>query len=193
MINPRIGIAKSAGPPPVNGDGTFDVVFTFMLENLGGMDLSNVQATDDLSATFPPPATFIVAAAPAATGTLSANSAFDGSSNAGLLNPGTSTLAAGASETISFTARFNPGGLPGPFYNTATASGEYSPGMAVADYSDNGDDPDPDGDGEANGAYEDDPTPILMSQAIPTLGEYGAALLFLLLFAVAMSKILPRK
>ena len=82
VINPRIGIAKSAGPPTVNGDGTFDVVFTFTLENLGGMDLSNVQATDDLSANFPPPATFTVAVAPTATGTLTANGAFDGSANA---------------------------------------------------------------------------------------------------------------
>ena len=115
VINPKIGIAKSAGPPAVNGDGTFDVVFTFTLENLGGMDLSNVRVTDDLSATFPPPATFTVAVAPTATGTLAANGAFDGSANAGLLNAAASTLGANASYTISFTVRFNPGGLPGPF------------------------------------------------------------------------------
>jgi len=45
-------------------------------ENLGTVHLSNVQVTDNLTATFPAPVTFAIQAGPAATGTLTANGAF---------------------------------------------------------------------------------------------------------------------
>ena len=45
---PVIGLAKDAGTTVDNGDGTFDVTLTFTIENLGDVEIRNVQITDDL-------------------------------------------------------------------------------------------------------------------------------------------------
>ena len=119
--DPVIGIAKSASPPIDNGDGTFDTTITLLVENLGSVPLSNVQVTDDLTATFPAPATFSIQSGPTATGTLVANGGYDGSADVNLLISGSSSLAVGSTSVITFTVRFDPNGLAGPFFNTAAA------------------------------------------------------------------------
>ena len=50
---PSIGVAKdvTAGPTS-NGDGSFDVTYTVLVENTGDVVLSGVQVTDDVAATF---------------------------------------------------------------------------------------------------------------------------------------------
>ena len=54
------------------------------------------------------------------------------------------------------------------------------------DFSDNGTDPDPDGDGDPNEAGENDPTPIDVAPAIPTLPTVAFGLLATLLIASAL-------
>ncbi len=157
---PIIGIAKQAGTVTDVGGGLYDVPLTFTVENLGNVALTNVQVTDNLAATFPGPATFSIQAGPNATGTLTANAGFNGIGDTDLLNSGSSSLAVGATETITVTVRFNPNGLTGPFNNTAVATGESPLGATPTDTSDNGTDPDPDGDGNPDETGENDPTPI---------------------------------
>ena len=114
--NPVLGVAKSAAATVDNGDGTFDSAITVTVENLGNVDLSSLQVTDDLTATFPAPASYVIQVAPA-SGTLTPNAAFDGNLDQNLL-AGTDGLAVGATATITFTVRFDPNGASGPFNNT---------------------------------------------------------------------------
>ncbi|NIQ18622.1 MAG: hypothetical protein GTN95_00120, partial [Gammaproteobacteria bacterium] len=118
------------------------------------------------------PATFSIQVAPA-SGTLTVNAGFDGNADPNLL-AGTDTLAVGDTATITFTVRFDPNGLTGPFNNVANASGESEPATATADASDDGVDPDPDGDGDPTEAGENDPTPIAFVEN-PVLGVAKSA------------------
>ncbi|MFN0070036.1 MAG: beta strand repeat-containing protein [Chloroflexota bacterium] len=168
---PSIGLAKSAGAPINNNDGTFTVPFTFSVENLGDVALTNVQVTDDLASAFSGATGFnIVGGTMAATGTLTVSSGFTGTTpNTNLLNSANSSLTVGATHTITFSVRVTPGSNLGPFSNTATASG-VSPDLAsVTDTSDNGTNPDPDGDNNANEPGENDPTPISFTES-PAIG-----------------------
>ncbi len=150
--NPVLGLAKEAGSSAdaVGFPGEFTTTLTFTLENLGDVELRNVQATDDLVTTFANPATFVVTSI-SATG-VTANSSFNGNSDQDLL-AGTDTLVVGDTATVTVNVRFDPNGATGPFNNSAigsaTSPGSSTPGN-VTDTSNNGTDPDPDGDGLAN-------------------------------------------
>jgi len=165
IVVPAVGVAKQAGAVTDNGDGTFTVPLTFTVENLSPASagaagaLSNVQVVDDLAATFPAPATFTVGPV-SATGTLAANPAFDGSSDTNLLDAASSTLAAGATATITVDVTFNPHGLAGPFNNQAVASADDAAGDPVTDTSNNGTDPDPNDNGNPDDPGENETTPI---------------------------------
>lgn len=159
---PILGVAKQVASVIDAGSGRFDVALAFVVENLGNVTLSDIQVVDDLTATFPAPVTFSVQAGPVAGGTLTANAGFDGSGDPDLLVAGSSSLPAGASETIALTVRIDPGLATGPFSNTAFSSGSSPTGAAVSDTSDDGVDPDPDGDGNPDEPGENDPTPIVL-------------------------------
>jgi hypothetical protein len=160
--NPVIAVAKQVTSVTAAGGGQFDVAFSFLVENLGNVALTNVQVADDLTATFPAPVTFTIQAGPAAGGTLTANAGFDGSGDPNLLNVAASSLAVGASAAVTVTVRITPNGAPGPFSNTATAAGQSPAGANPTDVSDDGTDPDPDGDGDGGEPGENDPTPIVL-------------------------------
>lgn len=119
-----LGVTKTAGMVSDIGGGQFQTTYTVEVENLGTANLENVSVTDDLSAAFPAPATFSVSSGPTASGTLAANGSYDGSVDTDLVVPGSSTLAAGASSTITYTVQFDPNGLAGPFTNTADGSAD---------------------------------------------------------------------
>jgi uncharacterized repeat protein (TIGR01451 family) len=157
--NPVIGLAKAAGTTVDNGDGTFDTTLTFTVENLGDVEIRNVQITDDLTATFPAPVTFSISTAPA-SGTLTPNAAFDGDTDQNLLD-GTDTLAVGATETVTVTVTFDPNGETGPFNNSAVVTGESPSGDPVTDDSHDGSDPDGDGDDDPTNDGDDTPITIV--------------------------------
>ncbi len=157
---PVIGVAKQVTGMTDLGGGLWDVSLVFAVENLGSAALTDVQVTDDLASTFPAPVTFSIQAGPVASGTLTANGGFNGSGDINLLNAAASTLATGASDSVSLTVRFNLNGATGPFSNIAQATADSSAGT-TSDTSDNGADPDTDRDGEPDEPGENDPTPIV--------------------------------
>jgi uncharacterized repeat protein (TIGR01451 family) len=163
--NPVIGLAKAAGTTVDNGDGTFDTTLTFTVENLGDVEIRNVQITDDLTATFPAPVTFSISTAPA-SGTLTPNAAFDGDTDQNLLD-GTDTLAVGATETVTVTVTFDPNGETGPFNNTAIVTAESPATTPLTDDSDDGSNPDGDSDGDPTNDGDDTPITIIEN---PVLG-----------------------
>ena len=159
--HPAIGVAKRVHHVTDNGDGTYTVVYTLRVENLGDVTLSDVQVTDDLSQTF---AGITVNSAAPTSSDFTVNSGYDGSTDISLL-AGTDVLNVGASGVITLTAMVTPGTNRGPFHNQAVATGKTPQGTTVQDTSDNHVDPDSSGNGDAGDPGEDDPTPVSFDPA----------------------------
>ena len=143
---PVIGIAKQVGTPINNGNGTFTLPYTFRLTNLGGLNLINVQATEDLSSVYTP-AGFTIAGPPTGTG-ITASPSFTGTgANVNLLAAG-QTLAIGATATVTLNVIVTPNGNFGPYTNTARTTATDANGNPTSDDSNDGANADPDGDGD---------------------------------------------
>jgi uncharacterized repeat protein (TIGR01451 family) len=193
----RIGAAKQAGTVTDNNNGTFTVPFTITVENLGNVDLYDVQVTDNLSTEFGTYQTTVGAVDRAGEYTVSAvtvtdttpgtalaaNAGFTGSgTNTGLLSVSSSAaLEVGRTVTVSFSLTFYPNFATSPFTNTAVASGDRpdsggdgdgtSDGNPAngnsSDTSTSGNDPDPGNDGDPG--PDSTPTPVPVTQT-PRIG-----------------------
>ena len=149
---PILGVAKQAGTPVQNADGTYTIPYTLRVRNFAPanssqFDLLSLQLTDNLAQTF------ASATLNSVTGiqspTLSVNTGFNGGTNRNLLL-GTDTLPSGTTATITFNVNITPGtganGF-GPFNNTTTANAASRGGSPVSDDSTDGANADPDNDG----------------------------------------------
>jgi uncharacterized repeat protein (TIGR01451 family) len=159
-----LGLAKQIGTVTDNGDGTFTIPFTIVVQNFGPTTITNVQVADNLfgdaSSTFNGVSSVTVTTPPTVTGGLTAaNPTFNGSTDRNLLS-GTQALNAGALATINFSVRVNPGNNTGPYRNLASGSATNVSGAQVIGSSIPGTNPDPDGDG--NPGNNTDPTPIVL-------------------------------
>lgn len=164
-----IGAAKSITSIVPQPNGSYNISYVVVVKNYGTGALSNVQATDNLSITFPNPVTFTIVTAPVASGTLTANAGYNGNGNINLLTSASSTLAAGAQETITFTVNVSAQGAGGTFYNTALVAGtDANGGIAVADSSDWGTNPDSNLNGIPTEQGENTPTPTILSTNLVT-------------------------
>jgi uncharacterized repeat protein (TIGR01451 family) len=143
--NPIIGVAKAAIAVADLGNGNFQLTYNIVIENLGNVDLTNVQVTENLTNTFGS-TPFTINRVSSPTGNLTPNNNFDGVNTTNLL-AGTDTLAIGESKTIELVVTITPGNNPGPYDNQAVATGQ-SPAGPTTDTSTDGLDPDPDGDGD---------------------------------------------
>ncbi len=164
--NPKIGLAKRvAGAVTNNGNNTYTFTYEIKVTNAGDVPLNSLQLADDLTATFPSPATFSVNSLSVfqqpASSILVANSGYNGSTNNNLLN-GTGNLATGETALLRLTLTVNPGLLGGPFFNAVTGYGLSPAYRYVVDNSQDGSDIDPDGDG--NPTNNNDPTPVIFFQ-----------------------------
>ncbi len=164
---PVLGVAKAAGEPQENGDGSFNIPYTVTVQNLGNITLSQVQVVENLSSTFAAPATFSIQGTPISSiPNLTINPTFDGKTNTNLLTPATSTLPFGGLATISFTVKLIPNGNLGPYNNNAVGSGSTPANTTVTDNSVDGTNTDPDGNGNPN---EESPTVVRLEEK-PSLG-----------------------
>ncbi|MEY3367676.1 MAG: hypothetical protein RI973_831, partial [Bacteroidota bacterium] len=160
--NPEIGVSKDVvGAIIDNGDGTYDITYQIYVVNTGDVRLTDVQIVEDLSTTFPSPATFTVGlptitVQPANT-TLTVNASYNGTSNSGML-AGADTLLVGENATLQLVVTVDPNGVGGPYLNSTIATGTSPAGQDLLDYSQDGIDPDPD----ASGGPSDNsiPTPV---------------------------------
>lgn len=190
---PVVGVGKALSGLVDNGDGTFTATFELRVENLGNVDLTDIQVVDNLAATFPLPATVVGVSALAAgmvsgVGTMSANLAFNGVGDTNLLVAATSRLTVGAVGHISFAVTFDPNAVAGSYSNQAVVSALSPADVPISDPSNNGLDPDPSGDGNPN---ENNPTPITVTggpviNEVPVAGYPGLILLALLLSAAGL-------
>jgi uncharacterized repeat protein (TIGR01451 family) len=160
---PAIGMAKTlVAEPTNNSDGTYTLSYQLKVENIGDISLNNVQITENLRATFPAPAIFVIDSVTATT--LSINSAFDGEIDTNVF-AANQQLAVGASDTVTLQLTLTPGANLGPYNNTAVASGESPSGATVGDDSDNG----PNTSGDNGEGTDNDATPVTFTEA-PAIG-----------------------
>ena len=166
-----IGLAKRlVGTPANNGDGTYNVTYEILVKNMGLVTLTQVQATDDLAATFAGATGFSVVSLTTSAG-LNKNPGYTGtgsSPNTNLLT-GADSLAAGVSGTITLVVKVKPGSNLGPYDNQAAGTGTSPAGAKPTDLSDNGTNPDTDNDGNPNETGENDPTPVTFAEN-PVIG-----------------------
>lgn len=167
--DPAIGVSKRLVGTTREGGTIYTVVFEVQVENLGNVPLSNVQITENLAATFAGTASFTVTGLTSAD--LNVNAGFNGSSDTGLLAAG-STLAVGASGTLTLTVRVDSGGKQGPFTNVVTATGNSPATQVVTDSHDE--------------TVFDLPLSVI---EIPTLGEWGLIALMSLLALAAIKAV----
>jgi uncharacterized repeat protein (TIGR01451 family) len=150
---PNIGVAKRAGTPSQNADGSFTIPYSIVVRNLapaGVPDpyvLNNLQLAEDLGVTFA--GTTIVSVGNLQSPTLVVNPNFNGTNNTLLLQPNVNSLPAGDSATVNFSVTILPTTNPGPYTNTVLATATSNSGTNVIDRSTDGAVPDPDGDGNA--------------------------------------------
>ncbi|MBN2258741.1 MAG: sortase, partial [Anaerolineaceae bacterium] len=153
---PGIGVAKRVVGIPVEVfAGTWDVTYEILVRNYGNVALSNIQVTDDLSATFPLPTTYDVQSVSSADFTVNW-AGYNGRTNINLLT-GVDNLDVGANGTITMLVRVIPT-ESGPFLNTAIGSGLPPNEPEISDDSQDGVDPDPDENDDPTD--NDDPTPL---------------------------------
>jgi uncharacterized repeat protein (TIGR01451 family) len=164
LANPSIGAAKTLVSLVNQQNGNFQSTYNIVVQNLGNVDLSNVQLTENLTNTFGT-IPFTVNSVTSPSGNLTPNPNFNGATVTELL-AGTDTLGLGESKTIQLVVTFTPGSNPGPFNNQVEATGQSPSGTTIRDTSTNGVNPDPDGDG--NPTNNNDPTPTI---SVPPTGE----------------------
>lgn len=101
-----ISVSKASGSVEAVSSTVYRVPYTATVRNTGSIPDRNVQITENLAQTFSAGSpTLSITAGPTVTGgTAIPNAGFDGTSNLQLLS-GTSTLAAGASVTVTFTVQ----------------------------------------------------------------------------------------
>ncbi len=157
--NPEVGIAKSAGAPVNNGDGTYTFTYTMTVENFGDVALDSLQVITDLGTAFAGATGFTVDSVTSTDFTV--NAGYDGSTDTNLL-AGSDTIAIGATGTIDLTLTVTPGGNLGPYDCIAIVSGTSPAGTGVNDTSTQGVDPDPDGDGDPGNNTS--PTPVSFAE-----------------------------
>ncbi|MFK7743893.1 MAG: SdrD B-like domain-containing protein [Roseobacter sp.] len=185
----RIGVAKAVqSGPTANADGSFNVTFRLLVDNLSLEALQNIVLTDPLAGAAPAFGTFASLGAPAtdplARGQytmLATPSGTCGGLQAGFNGSGAQTVAtgftlgAGLTCTVDISLRVQPtvpqpAVLPsgGRYENQASVTGEgATSGQTSAtnpllnDLSDSGTNVDPNGNGDPTEAGENDPTPVL--------------------------------
>ncbi len=189
--DPSIGVAKRLVGIDRQGGTIYDVVFEIQVANLGNVPLSNVQITENLALTFVDAGSFSVLSLTSAD--LTVNPGFNGGGDTSLLAAG-STLAVGASGTLTLTVQVDSGGEQGPYTNQVIATGTSPGTQTVTDNSQDGDEIDPDDNGDPTD--NDIPTvfdlPLNVIE-VPTLGEWGLLALMSLLALAAVRRLRPAR
>ncbi|NJL28669.1 MAG: IPTL-CTERM sorting domain-containing protein, partial [Thermoanaerobaculia bacterium] len=187
--DPAIGVGKRL--ISVVRDGSMGVAtFEVTLENYGNVPLSEVNATADFATAFAAAASFTVESLTSADFVV--NPVFDGDTDINLLAAG-NTLAVGALGRIEVVVRVDPGGFAGPYLCSSIGTGTSPEDVVVTDVSQDGGDPDPNGDGDPNN--DEEPTVITFEISvleIPTMSEWGLAMLAVLLAGVGVGALRRR-
>ncbi|MBA2611869.1 MAG: gliding motility-associated C-terminal domain-containing protein, partial [Bacteroidetes bacterium] len=156
------GITKTGVVGPKLADKTYDITYTITIHNLGNDTLKNVTAKDSLfNKTIRYPASYTMKSGPVVTGSLTANSLYNGNSNINLLGAGLNVMAPGNVNTIIFTINVNPDTVT-IFKNSAYGNALSTTSVTVADTSNTGNNPDSNGNGIWNEPSDNVPTVLII-------------------------------
>ena len=165
---PGLGAAKEMSAAPAsNGDGSFNLTFTILVENTGDVDLADIQVREDLAATFSGADAWNVVST--SSSELTVSPTFDGDADTNLLD-GTDSLDVGDSGSVDVVVSVTPGENLGLYWNSVSVTGDSPAGTGVGDVSQNGSDVDPDDDGDATD--DNEPTPV----SFPGLGSLSGTI-----------------
>jgi hypothetical protein len=154
---PVLGAAKRISSGPVlDSEGNYELTYEIRIENLGNIDIGNIQVEENLGLTFAMAESWMLLGVESEEFTV--NTSIDGTGDINLL-AGTDTLEANNEGAIYVSVKVAPGGFSGPYLNQVTATGTSPGGMLLSDLSNNGSEPDPDGDGPGN---DSEPTPVTL-------------------------------
>ncbi|RAJ80341.1 putative repeat protein (TIGR01451 family)/gliding motility-associated-like protein [Chitinophaga dinghuensis] len=155
---PSIGLAIAAAQPVIQNDGSYNIAYTYTIQNLGGLPLTGVQVVSDLGSTFGLPMSYTIVSR--TFNGIAGNSGFTGSGNTNLLGSN-ATLAAGSTVTAVIVINLKNAGQYGTFNTQGQASGTAGTSV-VTDLSVNGTVPDANGNGSA---FDDQsPTPVTIQR-----------------------------
>jgi hypothetical protein len=163
---PLIGFSKELVSKTANGDGSYTLVYEFLLKNYGNVSLKAIQAEEDLLVAFASPA--LCEVKELTSDDLHVNEEFDGADDIRLLT-GEDSLRVGETARVTLTVCMFRKTTVDTYYNSATASGRGPAGDLVTDVSQEGANPDPDGDGDPGN--DDVPTAASFARI-----EHGGAL-----------------
>ncbi len=158
-----LGIAKAATLDSVkNADGTYNLTYTVIVKNFSTHKLTNVQLSDSLGQVFADSAEFVLVGKPTLNknSKLKIDSTFNGRTITTLLHADSSSLAVGASDTLTFKLRLLSAKQGDAIYtNTINGTAKDST-TNVKDTSQAGLIADPDGD--KNPGNNNEPTVIII-------------------------------
>ncbi len=155
------GITKTGEVGTKQADKTYDITYTITVHNLGNDTLKNITAKDSLfNNTIKYPAAYTMKSGPIATGSLNANSLYNGNSDINLLT-GQNIMAPGSVNTIIFTINVNPDTVT-IFKNSAYGNALSSTSITVSDTSNTGNDPDSNDNGVWNEPVDNVPTVLII-------------------------------
>jgi gliding motility-associated-like protein len=122
MLDPKtmLYLQKIADEPILQSNSTFNITYTFLVNNRTDESMSNVLVVDNLQNTFPLPTVFTKVSL-ISTGSLTVNNGFNGTNDINLLN-GSSSLAALATDTIRLIINLQPKGYNGTVNNVAVVT-----------------------------------------------------------------------
>ncbi len=144
-----LGIAKAAVLDSVkNADGTYNVTYTVIVKNYGIRKLTNVQLSDSLGQVFADSAEFVLVGKPTLNknSKLKIDSTFNGRTISTILKADSSTLAVGASDTLTFKLRLLSSKQGDAIYSNTINGTAKDSTTNVKDISQAGLNADPDGD-----------------------------------------------
>jgi gliding motility-associated-like protein len=159
-LTPNIffGITKKGEVGIKQTDKTYDITYTITIHNLGNDTLKNVTAKDSLfNNTVKYPASYTMKSGPVTTGSLNANSLYNGNTDINLLAPGQNVMAPGSVNTIIFTINVNTDTVT-VFKNSAFGNALSSTSITVSDTSNTGNNPDSNNNGVWNEPTDNVPT-----------------------------------
>jgi uncharacterized repeat protein (TIGR01451 family)/gliding motility-associated-like protein len=163
-LTTTLGIAKAATLDSVkNADGTYNVKYTIIVKNYSTHKLTNVQLSDSLGIVFGDSAEYVLVGKPTLSknSKLKIDSTFNGrTTSTTMLQADSSSLAIGASDTLTFNLRLlSTKQGDAIYYNTINGTAKDST-TNVNDISQAGLDADPDGDN--NPGNNNEPTVIII-------------------------------
>jgi uncharacterized repeat protein (TIGR01451 family)/gliding motility-associated-like protein len=159
-----IGVSKSVGTPTLVSDGIYDIPYTITVSNMGTVPLTKVQVADNLSETFGRGALIVSNRIPVAAGPgLKVDTLYSGQGLVtNMLVDSASSLAVGASSSLSFTVRVDVKNADTlAFNNTARATAVTPDSVTVEDVSTAGTNNDPDNDLDPRNNNQ--PTPVSLN------------------------------